>query len=267
MKEKEKETQRQFELNQALIRSQALMDILETKRHFVQSVTHEVRSPLNVVLSGLNYLTNQREFDPNIMETISSIRLSCSTAIDILSDLLTYEKIESGVQQLELTEVDLHAEIRSTLHQLVVQARENGVALTYNYNCAQDELICTGPLVSADSKKLAQVVRNLVSNAIKFSGKDGIVAAMLTVCPAQDERGPFVRFEVNDNGPGICKENQQRLFREIVQFKPNELQQGGGSGVGKAEIKGNYTSHGILGLWVSRGIIEMHSGKIGMPFQ
>ena len=232
MKEKERETQRQFELNQALIRSQALLDILETKRHFVQSVTHEVRSPLNVVLSGLNYLTNQKELDANLMETISSIRLSCSTAIDILSDLLTYEKIESGVQQLELAELDLHATIRSILHQLVVQARDNGVTLTFNYNCVQDEQTCIGPLVSADSKKLGQVVRNLVSNAIKFSGKDGVVAAVLIVCPGNDGRDPFVRFEVNDNGPGISKDNQRKLFREIVQIRPNELQQGGGSGVG-----------------------------------
>ena len=232
MKEKERETQRQFELNQALIRSQALLDVLETKRHFVQSVTHEVRSPLNVVLSGLNYLSNHHDFDASVAETISSIRLSCSTAIDILSDLLTYEKIESGVQQLELTELDLHAAIRGILHQLVVQARENVVTLTYSCNCVQDEQGWQGPLVSADAKKLGQVVRNLVSNAIKFSGKDGVVAAVLIVCPAKDGRDPFVRFEVNDNGPGISKENQQKLFREIVQFKPNELQQGGGSGVG-----------------------------------
>ena len=96
------------------------------------------------------------------METISSIRLSCSTAIDILRDLLTYGKIERGVQQPELGELDLHALIRGALRQLVFQAREHEVTLTYNYKCVQDEQVCTGPLVSADSKKLGQVVRNLV---------------------------------------------------------------------------------------------------------
>jgi signal transduction histidine kinase len=252
-KRKEKETLQQFQLNEALVRSQALTDILETKRHFVRAVSHEVRTPLNVVVSGLQYLTSFSEnMDENVQETLEEITVSCGVAIDILTDLLTYEKIEGGVQELEMRECSMEAMVMKVLEQFRVQSRQNGVTLSYSNNFSS----CEGAMVMvmADDHKLGQVIRNLVSNAVKFSNRGqtqkGIVTVELILLePERDGADRWIRFQVQDNGPGISKPNQARLFHEIVQFKPNELQKGAGSG---------------LGLWISRGIINLHQGRIGV---
>jgi signal transduction histidine kinase len=151
-------------------------------------------------------------------------------AIDILTDLLTYDKIESGVQELDLSEVDIEANVRSVLDQFKVQSRQNGVKLYYCNNFVCDE--GKGPIVQGDTMKITQVIRNLVSNAVKFSRANDVVNIELLVEPPDGDKGAVIRLEVKDSGPGISKEDQLRLFREVVQFRPNELQKGAGSGLG-----------------------------------
>ena len=90
---------------------------------------------------------------------------------------------------------------------------------------------------------MSQVFRNLLSNAMKFTPASGSVEARIYV---KDEH---LRVEVQDSGPGISPANQKRLFGEIVQFHAKMLQGGGGSG---------------LGLWISKRIVDLHGGSIGV---
>lgn len=90
---------------------------------------------------------------------------------------------------------------------------------------------------------MSQVFRNLLSNAMKFTPAGGFIEVRIQV---RDEE---LRVEVQDSGPGISPANQRRLFGEIVQFNAKTLQGGGGSG---------------LGLWISKRIIDLHGGSIGV---
>jgi hypothetical protein len=113
---------------------------------------------------------------------------------------------------------------------------------------SSDELNCPRTFLNIDKPKLHQVLRNLVSNAIKFtSGMNE--SSVKRVVIYTSILGETLKIQVCDTGPGISGANQLRLFKDIVQFNPNELQKGGGSG---------------LGLYISRGIVDLHGGRIGV---
>lgn len=102
--------------------------------------------------------------------------------------------------------------------------------------------------VLADAAKIAQVIRNLISNAIKFTPCGGTVTIRLTMNEIENK----VRVEVRDTGAGMTKEDRRKLFNEIVQFNPQALQNGQGSG---------------LGLYLSRRIVDMHQGRVGVDLE
>ena len=82
----------------------AAQNLLEVKRMFVRYVSHEVRTPLNAVVLGLSYLkkqhqSNQLSMEKEVLDVVEEVRLSCEAAVDILNDLLTYEKLDGGLLQ------------------------------------------------------------------------------------------------------------------------------------------------------------------------
>jgi len=85
----------------------AAQNLLEVKRMFVRYVSHEVRTPLNAVVLGLSYLKTQHQskqvsMEKEVLEVVEEVRLSCEAAVDILNDLLTYEKLDGGLLQTYL---------------------------------------------------------------------------------------------------------------------------------------------------------------------
>ena len=107
--------------------------------------------------------------------------------------------------------------------------------------------------IKADKFKLSQVVRNLMSNALKFARSEGgkveVIVEKVITTPNSDttkRKGcsrEFVRVSVVDNGCGISLENQCKLFGQYIQFNANELQKGGGSGLGLRISKGKHPLH------------------------
>jgi len=126
-----------------------------------------------------------------------------------------------------------------------IQAREKDITLKF-----VDEMNLADKLssinLSIDRNKLNQVMRNLISNALKFTPAGGLVCIFATI-RIDEKRQKVLNISVQDTGHGIAKESLPRLFKEIVQFNAGKLQHGGGSG---------------LGLWLSNSIISLHGGKI-----
>lgn len=170
----------------------------------------------------------------------------------MMDDLLSYEKMENQLLQIDRSAVDIHAFIQSALRPFAVQGKLHDISITYCDTSGDSD--SPAPMVEADSHKLGQVVRNLLSNAVKFSKQGGNIDVRVfwkessTSSDLFAEHG-WMRVEVSDDGPGISEENIKKLFDTIVQFKPKELQNGGGSGIG---------------LWVAKGIIDLHKGTIGV---
>ena len=211
----------------------------------------------------------------------NDIKDNANTAVEILNDMLNYDKLEHGGLNLELSRVRVAEVVDRTVRQFQIQAvnrRVNLVLHIEGWNDQQDlsnDLDCSNISSShpiawrtiGDEVRLGQVLRNLISNALKFTPAEGNIdvtaqyirgglANAKPLCLAQDEcgecafgqmRAGSVKITIKDTGIGLTKDQLAKLFGEGVQFDANKLQHGGGSG---------------LGLNIAKGIVEQHSGTI-----
>jgi CheY-like chemotaxis protein len=212
---------------------------------------------------------------------IDDLDENSSVAVMTLNDLINYDKIETNTFTIEEKDVNIWSVIEKTVGPLMLQAKEKNIKLAFATRVVEDEvsLDLNNLRVVGDSIKLGQVIRNLVSNALKFTPAHGevkitgtsfpflncliffIASYQPTEIPVTTPRQRVssylessgetaigkVIITVTDSGPGLSPEQQQALFHQGVQFNPNQLQAGQGSG---------------LGLWISKEIVSLHHGTI-----
>jgi signal transduction histidine kinase len=172
------------------------------------------------------------------------------TAINIVNDLLEYESLDAGMLKIEAEHISPQNLIRTKTLAMIVKRNNQSLVVTpagCPHNC----------FISADVYRIDQVVRNLVTNACKFTPSGGIntLKAVVDIDAtfsdifkvATNESFGFMRISVADTGVGIKHENQRQVFGQFAQLDRNELQSGGGSG---------------LGLWISSKIVSAHSSKL-----
>lgn len=220
---------------------------LSAKKMFVRYISHEIRTPLNTVIMGLRALKNDviRLGAPKeLLVVIADLKTSTDIAVNTLNELLEYDKLREGILILEKTYFSAIDFIKESLMPFYLQARDAGVTLRLDTLGCND---LTSLTLYADKNKLAQVIRNLASNGLKFTPRDGTVDVIVTVQTVPDTETYELSLAVKDSGAGISQDNQGKLFKSIVQFNPGKLQGGGGSG---------------LGLFISNGIIGLHGGKL-----
>jgi signal transduction histidine kinase len=258
--------------------SQQRKIILEVKRSFVRFVSHEIRTPLNTVCLGLELLQAEMramcEKDSNNdarkdnescvsadadlckfwLDLTSDILENSSNAVAILNDLLNYDKIETGTFKLEIGSVHMSKLVHKTVSAFDIQAKQRKIALnlTILEETSEDADVHLGLegaerqdltrlQVLGDDVRLRQVIRNLVSNALKFSPEDtgvidvkaahnphGLPKATLPKMSSEfvctSTRAGSILISVRDNGAGMTQEQLGRLFQEGVQFDANKLQ-------------------------------------------
>jgi signal transduction histidine kinase len=172
---------------------------LKTKRIFVRYVSHEIRTPLNTTILGLKCLESDvkqylTEDQWNSIEDIfEDVKDACGTAVDILNDLLLYEKLDAGIFNLALTPVSLSKFVNESVKIFRAQAKANRIHLISNLDSLG--LI----MVNLDKSKFHQVLRNLLSNAFKFTPAHGTITVDCQIYPVQ---------ELNDH-------NDQIVFADI----------------------------------------------------
>jgi hypothetical protein len=186
----------------------------------VRHIGHEIRNPLNTIQGLLEVL--QIELKPfrdvlqeNIFEIITTCRESCSLGKEIISDLVAFEQIAAGKYTLELSHTSILNYVYESIRPFIVAARAKRVnVVLQKRNCVETTM------VNIDLMKMGQVMRNVLSNAVKFCKAGGEVVVTVT------EEGAVVTVAVTDQGPGMTEEQIGRLFQEGVQFEPNKHQNG-----------------------------------------
>jgi hypothetical protein len=195
-------TQREFDRN---------VTVLDTKRRFVRFISHEIRTPLNTVRLGMKLLevemgkfaSNVTGAEPNSLSALilgalqawqtlaDEIMESSESAVEVLNDLLNYDKVERGALALEFSCVDLLAVVKRLTSTMQVQAKQKDITLTLQDSWSSRGLSSPTSLATlehdlehaledtrtavADSVRMDQVLRNLVSNALKFTPAGGRV--------------------------------------------------------------------------------------------
>ncbi|EYF06516.1 ATP-binding protein [Chondromyces apiculatus] len=205
-----------------------------TKDELVATVSHELRTPLNAILGWAQLLRRPTRQPEQIDKGLEVIERNARMQAQLVSDLLDVSRIVTGKLHVEVGPLDLDAVVRAALEDLRAPAVAKGVALR-----AQIETL-DAP-VQGDSNRLQQVVVNLVSNAIKFTPRGGLVDITL------ERSGAWVVLTVRDSGQGIAPEVLPHIFDRFRQADSTIARRHGGLG---------------LGLSIVKHLVERHGGRI-----
>lgn len=237
---------RQSVENQVLERTQELTEKLRcaekserSKGLFLAQMSHEIRTPLNGVL-GMLHLLEKSSLDAEQRDWAQTLRSSSSTLLNVLNDSLDYSKIEAGKMRLAVDEFDLRQVFQRVGKLFIPRAAEKKLTLEVQFDSHLPER------VKGDADRLAQVVSNLVSNAIQFT-QSGMVRVVVLLT-SRDASLVGIRIEVEDTGIGMDSATQARLFQAYFQAdSPAQRRLSGGTG---------------LGLVISRQLVQLMGGKL-----
>lgn len=256
-----------------MLSAQLKQDKLNIRLNLIRYVSHEMRTPLNTAFLGLGMLMTAFDQVENrlnestqnaavskvdvrpvltesqledMVDTTKQVHDSCHIALETLNDLLTFDKLDENKLVVEVNETDPWQLVCEAARPFEINAREKNV--NFSINCVDEDSNWTlMNYVRADQFKISQVIRNLISNALKFTPEQGTVKVIVerlmpsnntslvttTMAPTLVSHAPQVlRITVQDTGAGISIENQKKLFGQYVQFNAAALQQGKGSGLG-----------------------------------
>ncbi|TVR29059.1 MAG: tetratricopeptide repeat protein [Balneolaceae bacterium] len=212
--------------------NEELAQINEIKNKLFAIIAHDLRGPLSS-LQSLLYLIRDHDLSESEMDEISSmLEKNLQENSSMMDNLLAWAKAQMNGIQLNKREFALKLGIKSVIDQIKFQAEGKGVTLETNL---PDEIE-----VVADYDMIKLVVRNLIANAIKFSKTGGVIN--VEAC----EKGDFYEVKVIDNGVGIKKEDQDKIFSK-AHFTSRGTENEKGSG---------------LGLMLCKEFIETHGGKL-----
>ena len=201
-----------------------LQELDHLKDEFVSMVSHELRTPLTSIRAFGEILLNNPEMDVDQRREFLEVVVRESERLTrLINQVLDLSKIESGTAEWQLDEVDLGRIAR--------EAAESTQQLFADRNSTLEiEINTDETAIKGDPDRLIQLVINLLGNAAKFTDPD-CGRVWLRVSPG---RGDTVRLEVADNGPGISKEDQQRIFDKFQQISVQQASKPTGSGLGLA---------------------------------
>jgi PAS domain S-box-containing protein len=207
-------------------------DLTEDKRRermkleFIATVSHELRTPLTSIMGPLALVVGGRAgaLPSSAAHLLEIASKNCQRLATILNDILDFAKIGSGEMVFDVKPID----VSSLVEQQIGAIR--GFAEQYEVRVRFDPGDAHGT-VQADADRLAQVVNNLISNAIKFSPRGAEVVIKL------ENRNGIVRILVHDHGPGIPDEFKDRIFEKFFQIEATDARQKGGVGLGLSIVK------------------------------
>ncbi len=193
------------------------------KSEFIATVSHELRTPLTAINGALGLIVGGTagQLGAKAGRLLKIAHDNVSRLVRLVNDILDIEKIEAGRMEFSIQPIDLKAAVTSALNGLAEFAKSYGVSLKFEDNGL-------APKVSADDDRLAQVITNIVSNAVKFSPRGEPVTVALTPSDFQD----CIRMTVTDSGPGIPEDFRPRLFMKFSQADNSDRRLKGGTGLG-----------------------------------
>ncbi|MBT8344433.1 MAG: response regulator, partial [Sulfurovum sp.] len=211
----------------------------EAKSLFLANMSHEIRTPLNGIV-GFTEILRSTDLTEEQDEFLSIIDKSSENLLSIINNILDLSKIESNKIEIESIVFDAAEEFERAVETYAVAATEKNIDMNYYMD----------PTISAklkgDPTKIKEIVINLLSNAVKFTSYGGEIN--LEILKITDENGVNrVQFTVRDNGIGMTKDQQSRIFDAFSQADVSVTRKYGGTG---------------LGLTISSEFVELMGGKL-----
>jgi signal transduction histidine kinase len=212
-----------------------IIEAMEIKSKFVSMASHELRTPLTAIKEGIRLVTQEKSGALNEEQKgfLSIARRNVNRLARLIDDVLDFQKLEAGRMSFNTQQNDINEIVKDVYDTMASAVKHMGVDFVL-------KLESNLPKVKFDGDKVAQVITNMVSNAMKFTEKGNI-----TIATSKGEN--VIQVSVSDTGCGIRKEDLPRVFDEFEQLGQGGDRRVGGTG---------------LGLAISKAIIEQHRGKI-----
>ncbi len=219
-------------------------DANRVKSQFLAAMSHELRTPLNAIGGYADLLTMELSgpLTPQQREQLTRIKRSQEHLLGIINDILNFSRIEAGQVVYDLGYVAMRDVVEAVMYMIAPQAQAKGLSF--------ERTESAGWVTAwADKAKVEQIVLNLVSNAVKFTGPGGSVSVACTV--VDDER---IALRVEDTGTGIPADKLDDIFEPFVQVGRSLTSAGEGTGLGLAisrdlarAMRGDIRAESVLG--------------------
>lgn len=213
---------------------------ISSKARFLSSMSHELRTPLNGIIGTSNLILSDLNLREDFKKHTNVIRYSSEHMLHIINDILDFSKIDAHKMEVKKESFNLINCLNNVASSFAIQFKSQDIELINNFPVKELQNIH----ILSDQMKLSQVLKNLLSNSLKFT-VDGSVELNVKIKESSDTN-MILYFEVKDTGIGIAKEKQEEIFQAFSQIHSDEL-------------KRKYEGTG-LGLTISRELVNMLGG-------
>jgi len=205
------------------------------KSAFLANMSHEIRTPMNGILGFADLLKTPNISGKKQQKYLRVIERSGARMLNIINDIISISKIESGVMEVNLEESNINEQMEYIYTFFKPEAEAKGITLLFENSLPLKEAI-----VKTDREKLFAILTNLVKNAIKYSNRGSIELGYT-------KKGKQLEFYVKDTGIGIDNDRQEAIFERFIQADISDKKALQGAG---------------LGLSISKAYVEMLGGKL-----
>lgn len=221
-----------------------LNEVIENDRHrtdFLINVSHEFRTPLNVILGSIQLIESYKgnfkysdEVLDKLFKHIKAIRQNCYRLLKIINNFIDITKIDSGYLKLNLEKCNIVEIVEKATLSVAEFTESSGLSLTFDTEIEEKNIIC-------DINKIERIILNLISNAIKYNKRGGEILVELS------EIEGSILITVKDTGVGIPEDKKELIFKRFRQVNTSLTREHEGSGIGLSIVK---------------SLVEMHKGEV-----
>jgi len=239
--------------NQSLINAnERLKQLDKMKDELVSVASHELRTPMTAIKSYLWMALNKEapNLTTNMRRYLERAFISSERMIELVNDMLSASRLEGGRIELDLQAYDLVPIIGDVIDQMLPKAAEKNLELIF------EKPTIDIPLAYIDEARFREIMFNLVGNSVKYTNEGNVkVSVSVNTKPSEEEENSitnrnYIWITISDTGRGIPPEDMPRLFKKF-----SKLEQG--SFAKTAETGGTG-----LGLYITKGLVELHGGRI-----
>jgi len=228
---------RQMEESLALAKAEAEA-ATAVKSEFISNMSHELRTPLTSILGFASLLGDEPGLSDHARRAVSRIAVSGQALMTIVNDILDFSKLEAGQVEIDRHPASPRETVSDALDLLEAQASAKGLSLILDADPSLPDCVLL------DETRVRQILLNFLSNAVKFTEKGSVTAAV-----RYDARTERLRCEIIDTGVGIPAAGLKKLFQRFSQVGASTARTHGGTG---------------LGLAICKGLVEAMGGELGV---